>query len=132
MILDGRGSGRQRESASGYAILPFSPLRLFFPVSIRLTETRVSVAKRVDLRRWALVGAEQRLVQIADETAAIHRAFPELRGRAKRSSSTDSSDSPPRKHRRRRKMSAEARKRISDAQKARWAKQRASGGTKKR
>ena len=37
-----------------------------------------------DLRAWALKGAEQRLVEIAAEAAAIHGAFPELRnsGRA--------------------------------------------------
>ena len=32
-----------------------------------------------DLRAWALKGAEQRLVEIAAEAAAIHGAFPELR-----------------------------------------------------
>lgn len=35
-----------------------------------------------ELRAWALKGAEQRLVEIAAEAAAIHRAFPELRDRS--------------------------------------------------
>jgi len=38
------------------------------------------VAKRSDARRWAVIGAQARLLQISEETAAIHRAFPELRG----------------------------------------------------
>ena len=33
------------------------------------------------LRKWALRGAEQRLLDITEEAAAIHRAFPELRRR---------------------------------------------------
>jgi hypothetical protein len=32
-----------------------------------------------DLRAWAVKGAEQRLLEIADEARAIFRAFPELR-----------------------------------------------------
>ncbi len=34
------------------------------------------------LRKWAISGAEQRLLEIASEAAAIYRAFPELRERA--------------------------------------------------
>jgi hypothetical protein len=98
------------------------------------------VAKRQkdNLRRYAVVGAEQRLLELAEEAAGIFAIFPELRapgrgfmaggleGRARPSAGTAA----PR--RRRRKMSAEARKRISDAQKARWARQRAAGGSKKK
>jgi hypothetical protein len=85
-----------------------------------------------ELRSWALKGAEQRLVEIADETRAIYREFPQLRnrGRAARSSpvvrdvvATDGQEGPTK--RRRRRMSRAARKKISDAQKARWAKQKA-------
>ena len=91
-----------------------------------------------NLRRYAVVGAEQRLLELAEEAAGIFAIFPELRapgrgfmargleGRARPSAGTAA----PR--RRRRKMSAEARKRISDAQKARWARQRAAGGSKKK
>lgn len=86
------------------------------------------MAKRQgDLRKWALIGAEQRLIQLAEEAAAIHREFPELRQR-KRASATPATPSPNRGGRRRRKMSADARKRISEAQKARWAKTRARKG----
>jgi len=94
-----------------------------------------------DLRRYAVVGAEQRLLELAEEAAAIFAIFPELRapgrgfmakvGGARGASAADAASAPKRR-RRRRKMSAEARKRISDAQKARWAKQKAAGGTKKR
>jgi hypothetical protein len=98
------------------------------------------VAKRQkdNLRRYAVVGAEQRLLELAEEAAGIFAIFPELRapgrgfmavgrqGRARASAGTAA----PR--RRRRKMSAEARKRISDAQKARWARQRAAGGSRKK
>jgi hypothetical protein len=96
------------------------------------------MAKRVtnDFRRYAVVGAEQRLSELATEAAQIFAAFPELRAagrgfaalrrRGSRSQpGTASAGQAPAK-RRRRKMSAAARKRISDAQKARWAKQRAA------
>jgi hypothetical protein len=103
------------------------------------------LAKRAenDLRSYAVVGAEQRLLELAEEAARIFAIFPELRapGRgfmaAKRGASdTDeaaASDSAPtvKRRRRRRKMSADARRRISEAQKARWAKQK-SGGAKKK
>ena len=98
--------------------------------------------QKSDMRRYAVVGAEQRLLQLAEEAAAIFAIFPELRapgrgfmarvGGRGASTATDAVAAPGRK-RRRRKMSAEARKRISDAQKARWAKQKAAGGgTKKK
>lgn len=96
--------------------------------------------KTNDLRRYAVVGAEQRLLELAEEAAAIFAIFPELRapgrgfmakaGRAE--SAPGDAGAAPTKRRRRRKMSAEARKRISDAQKARWAKQKAAGGNKKK
>jgi len=93
----------------------------------------------VDMRAWALIGAEQRLVQLAEEAAAIHRAFPELRRRGRgpgRPAASDSAEPAAgagtgTRRRRRRKMSADARRRISEAQKARWARQKA-GGTKKK
>jgi hypothetical protein len=97
------------------------------------------VAKRQgsNLRRYAVVGAEQRLLELAEEAAAIFAIFPELRapgrgfmaggpgGRGRQAAGTAAP-------RRRRKMSAEARKRISDAQKARWARQKAAGGATKK
>src|SRR4051812_21241361 len=94
--------------------------------------TGAIVAKReaIDVRKWAVMGAEQRLLQIAAEAAAIHRAFPELRriggagrgGRAARSDAGAQADAAGGARPRRRRLSAEARKRISDAQKKRWAK----------
>ena len=89
-----------------------------------------------DLRTWALKGAEQRLVELAGEAKAIFAAFPELRARGR---GFDVAASGPREgkeptqgaapRRRRRKMSAEARKRIGDAQRARWAARRQSEST---
>ena len=90
---------------------------------------------RTDLRQYAVVGAEHRLLELAQEAATIFAAFPELRapglGFMASSKGSAARAAAPRK-RRRRAMSAEARKRISDAQKARWAKQKAAGGSKKR
>ena len=91
---------------------------------------------RTDLRSYAVVGAEQRLLQLAEEAAQIFAIFPELRapgrgfmairqGGARRQGTAGASEPRTRK-RRRRKLSPEARKRISDAQKRRWAKQRKS------
>ena len=84
------------------------------------------MAKRAksDIRRWALIGAEQRLQQLAQEMAAIRAAFPELRrGRAGVGAPAGARGG-------KRRLSPEARKRISDAQKKRWAKQRAAAGKK--
>jgi hypothetical protein len=85
------------------------------------------------MRTWALKGAEQRLIEISEEAAAIYRSFPELRDRTNgsgvgrrgpgRKAQANGSASP----RRKRTMSADARRRISEAQKARWAKQKANG-----
>ena len=94
-----------------------------------------------NLRRYAVVGAEQRLLELAEEAAGIFAMFPELRapgrgfmagglgGKTRQAAGAAGVVAP---RRRRRKMSAEARKRISDAQKARWARQRAAGGSKKK
>src|SRR4051812_18027527 len=78
-----------------------------------------------DIRRWALVGAEQRLLQIAEEAKAIYLSFPELRGGRRNLRALVGNTESAQPQRRRRRMSREARKRISEAQKARWAKQRA-------
>jgi hypothetical protein len=97
--------------------------------------------KQDDLRRWAAIGAEKRLVELAEEAAAIYANFPELRDRgqgARRGrpvgraadASVSSGSRTPQRRRRRRRLSAEARKRISDAQKARWAKQRKAAGAR--
>ena len=95
------------------------------------------------LRTYAVIGAEQRLLQIAEEARAIFKAFPELRAPTRGFGARRGGESPfpwekqaaegggavgngrrGKGKRRRRKMSAAARKRISEAQKARWAKLR--------
>lgn len=77
---------------------------------------------REELLRLARTGAEARLAQLRAEETAILRAFPDLRSR--RTDAVNGGSPPPPSRRGRRKLSAEARKRISEAQKARWAKQR--------
>ena len=123
-----------RKSPRGHGLPRRSLLGLCFPVGVLSFQTEVRMAKRMDsdIRRWALIGAEQRLLQLAEEAAAIHKAFPELRqpgtgGRPPVSSrQADESEvaSGRRGRKRKRTMSAAARKRISEAQKARWAKQK--------
>jgi hypothetical protein len=89
----------------------------------------VTKRENLDIRKWAVLGAEQRLKEIDAEWAAIYQTLPELRRAARRRAGHDAEGAPARAlpKRKRRKMSAEARKRISDAQKARWARQRAQG-----
>jgi hypothetical protein len=77
---------------------------------------------REELLRLARSGAEARLTQLRAEETAILRAFPDLRSHRTQNVNGGGSSAP--RRRRRRKLSAEARKRISEAQKARWAKQR--------
>ena len=89
------------------------------------------------MRTWALKGAEQRLLEIGEEAAAIYASFPELRdrsngtgaiGRRKRGRPRKTQTvSPAAGSRGKRTMSADARRRISEAQKARWARQKANG-----
>ena len=84
------------------------------------------------------MGAEARLLQISEEAAAIYRAFPELRrgggtgagrgrgrgrGRAQ-AAAAEAGGGETAQPRKKRRLSAAARKRISDAQKRRWAKHR--------
>ena len=73
---------------------------------------------KAELIRLARLGAKVRLAELHREVQAIHAAFPGLRSGRKAASVQRSSTSPT--HRRRR-MSSEARKRIADAQRKRWA-----------
>jgi hypothetical protein len=70
-------------------------------------------------------GAHHRYQELKAEIASLEKHFPHLgEGRGSRSAQVSASPaeaSPPRK---RRTMSAAARKKISEAQKARWAKQK--------
>jgi hypothetical protein len=83
------------------------------------------------LREYAVVGAEHRLLEIAEEAARIFAVFPELRDPGRGFMALGGSDSGRGRKgagtggRKKRTMSAAARKRISQAQKARWARQRA-------
>ena len=70
-------------------------------------------------------GATHRFQELKAELAELVKVFPHLRyGSAVSPAMPDAVEEP--KIRRRRKMSARARKRISEAQKRRWAKQRAN------
>ena len=85
-----------------------------------------------DLRSWAVKGAEQRLGEIAEEAKLIFRTFPELRHRGRGFDLSKASATLPGKatnRRHRRKMSAAARKAVSDRMKKYWAARR--GGAHK-
>jgi hypothetical protein len=89
----------------------------------------------MDMNALARLGAQTRLAELASEMDSIVRAFPDLRPKsgARRlsgSANPAASEVPQRRTRKPRKLSAAARKRISDAQKARWANQRAAGAKK--
>jgi hypothetical protein len=80
-----------------------------------------------NLRQYAVIGAEQRLLQIAQEAANIFRAFPELRTRGFMESSPakEGAAAPARRPpRRQRRMSAAARKAVSARMKKYWAERR--------
>jgi hypothetical protein len=70
-------------------------------------------------------GAEHRYQELKAEIAALEKLFSHLRyGSAVSPAIPDAMEKPTVRHRRRRKMSAAARKRISEAQKKRWAARR--------
>ena len=87
-----------------------------------------------ELHRLARLGAETRLGELEREIQSIHGAFPELRRGAPAQPSTTrlakngSATEPAVRKRRRRKMSAEARRRIGEAQRKRWAEWKAQQG----
>jgi hypothetical protein len=79
-------------------------------------------------------GAGHRLEELKAEIASLEKHFPHLgrsrdqRGSRGAQSPAAAADAVPHLPRKRRKMSAAARKKISDAQKARWAKQKGKKG----
>jgi hypothetical protein len=88
-----------------------------------------------DMRAWAVKGAEQRLIAMSEEAKLIFATFPELRAQGRgfslvsqEAGATATSRRTPsgRSSVRKRTMSAEARKRIGDAQRRRWAAFKAS------
>jgi hypothetical protein len=85
-----------------------------------------------DLRRYAVVGAEQRLLEIAQEAANIFRTFPELRERGfMQESRAEAQQRQPEartRQRRRRQMSAAERRSVSLRMKKYWAERRKRKG----
>lgn len=86
--------------------------------------------QKADILKWARLGAASRLRELDEERATVLKAFPGLASGSRSASGTkavgvgsDHVSAPV--VRKRRKMSAAARKRISDAQKKRWAAQKA-------
>jgi len=80
---------------------------------------------RGELLRLARVGAEARLTELREEEATILRAFPDLRGG--RTQAKSDGNGPVGTRRRRRRMSAEARKAVSERMKEYWATRRKRG-----
>jgi hypothetical protein len=76
-----------------------------------------------EMRQWALVGARARIQELSAEIDKIRAMFPGesgLRGGATKGATQE--------RRKKRKLSAAGRKAISDAAKARWARQKAEKG----
>jgi hypothetical protein len=86
------------------------------------------LVKSAELIGWAIGGIEREISQTRERLAALTAQAAKLRTRAGRSwSATSAAASEPSgngRKRRRRKMSAEARKRISEMMKKRWAERR--------
>lgn len=89
----------------------------------------MATKQNVDILKWARLGAASRLRELDEERAAIIKAFPGLTSGSRSASGSNAVDGSGHVSalvvRKRRKMSAAARKRISDAQKKRWAAQKA-------
>ena len=81
---------------------------------------------RDELRRFAIVGAEARLLAMAEEAAAIYRAFPELRDRNGKSAlpRAGAGAANATRPRGRRVMSTAQRKAIGERMKRYWASRR--------
>jgi hypothetical protein len=79
------------------------------------------------LRRLARLGAVARLEQLRQEEAAIRAEFPELFGRGRREDGRAAAAAP---RRAKPKMSAEARKAVSERMRKYWAERRKSKGAK--
>src|SRR4051812_29110639 len=77
-----------------------------------------------ELQRLARIGAAARLAELEQERATLLRAFPNLRTAVAASREGQRAVTPPRR-RRRSRMSAEARKAVSQRMKLYWAARRA-------
>ena len=84
-----------------------------------------------DLRRYALLGAEARLLELSKEAAGIYQAFPELRRRGGRSLPEAPSAGATRtgKRKRGRTMSDAQREEVSARMKRYWAQRRGATAT---
>ena len=76
------------------------------------------------LRRLARLGAVARLEQLRAEEAAIRSEFPELFGRGRRDDGAAPGGTAGAPRRRRAKMSAQARKAVSERMRKYWAERR--------
>jgi hypothetical protein len=76
------------------------------------------------LRRLARLGAVARLEQLRAEEAAIRSEFPELFGRGRREEGATAAAAAGDRRRRRPKMSAQARKAVSERMRKYWAERR--------
>jgi hypothetical protein len=89
--------------------------------------------KDSDFRRYALLGAEARLLQIGQEAASIYQAFPELRKQGgtprRRERTPDAAPATAGRTRRRGRMTAEQREAVRERMKRYWAQRRSSGTT---
>jgi hypothetical protein len=81
--------------------------------------------KSAELIGWALGGLEREIAQTRERLAALTEQADRLRARigvaARRGARAATAAAPPNRKRRRGQMSAEARKRISENMKKRWA-----------
>ena len=106
-------------------------MRGFKHIEIELTELRVYIrmmaTQLTDLQRYAFLGAQTRLHQLAQEKASIYRTFPQLRprqGSIETDTIRDSGEPAPR--RQRPGMSAAQRRAVGRRMKKYWAARRAA------
>ena len=83
---------------------------------------------QTDLRRFAILGAEARLLKIAEEAAAIYTVFPELRDKRDDASGQASSGRAGVRRRTRRSLDSDQRKAVSERMKKYWAERRSRAG----
>jgi hypothetical protein len=80
----------------------------------------------VDLRRYALLGAEARLLELGKETASIYEAFPELRTQRGARSLPAATVATSGRKKRGRTMSAAQREEVRQRMKRYWAQRRSA------
>ena len=93
-------------------------------------DSKEVLVKSAELIGWALGGLEREIAQTRDRLAALNAKAAQLRATiGRRASSKGSAVDEPHtgRRQRRRQMSADARKRISEMMKKRWAERRKAG-----